>query len=202
VELNADGYLERLTSPGDEPISMIYASSGSLKEITGSHRDQSLAKKNEPPKELSVEDYDSKTRGALQVKAVRPSVGDCFIVEKGGKGIGGVPPVLNSTVELDPGEYVVSVNRTSRKVTIEAGKKAILRAGEVVVEGKEGAGGWYNITEGKEGRGPTVPPGVGGAVSLFAGRYNVIWSEGAVGRREDFGEVEVKVGERTTLRLR
>jgi hypothetical protein len=60
----------------------------------------------------------------------------------------------------------------------------------------------YNITEGKEGRGPTVPPGVGGAVSLFAGRYNVTWSEGGVGWSEDFGEVEVKVGERTTLRLR
>jgi hypothetical protein len=74
--------------------------------------------------------YDSETRGALQVKGVRAESSGWFDVLRDGKGIlAAAQPLLNSTVELAPATYVVDVNRTQRKVTIEAGKKTILLTG-------------------------------------------------------------------------
>jgi hypothetical protein len=93
--------------------------------------------KTEAPKEESVVAYDSKTHGALEVKTLTTS--DWFDVFKDGKrAISGNPPRLNSMIELAAGAYVVDVNRTQRKVTIETGKKVILWTGELVVEGKKG----------------------------------------------------------------
>jgi len=94
-------------------------------------------KSADPPKEVNVVAYDSKTQGALQVKVANDKTGDWSDVLKDDKrAISGNPPLLGSTVELAPGAYVVEVNRTRRKVTIETGKKTILWTGELVVEGK------------------------------------------------------------------
>src|SRR5262245_65703794 len=85
------------------------------------------AKSTEASKEESVAAYDSKTRGALQVKTVSERTSEWFVVEQNGKAAyPAAPPLLNGTLELAPGEYLVSVNRTQRKVTIEAGKKTTL----------------------------------------------------------------------------
>ena len=164
--------------------------------LAGGPQDKSA----ENPKEQTVEGYDSKTRGALQVKAVRKDCSDWFRVEKDGTGLGGVPPTLNTTVELAPGAYVVFVNGTQRKVTVAAGKKTVLLAGELFVEAKKGTGGWYTPYEGKEARLSSSPPLVNTPISLFAGKYTVVWSKGGVGRHQDLGEAEVKPGKRTVLK--
>ena len=45
------------------------------------------------------------------------------VLQNGKRPYSGSPRLLNSTLELAPGTYMVEVNRTKRKVTIEAGKK-------------------------------------------------------------------------------
>src|SRR5689334_7668138 len=89
-------------------------------------------KKKETP-EKTVETYDSKTRGAVQVNG---DTTEWFDVAKNGKSILAVPKLLNGMLELEPGEYEVLVNRTSRKVTIEVGKKIIFTTGTLQAEGK------------------------------------------------------------------
>src|SRR5262245_65222846 len=87
----------------------------------------------EPPAEQTVVPYDSKALGAVQVKG---DTRDWFTVYQGNKRVGpSVPPLLNSTVELPPGTYQILVNKTERKVTVEAGKKVVLLTGTLVVEG-------------------------------------------------------------------
>src|SRR5439155_1260197 len=81
-------------------------------------------KSNEAPKEESTVAHDSKTRGALQVKSVGARPSDWFdVLQNGKRAIPGNPTLLNGTVELAPGTYIVEVNRTQRKVTIAVGKK-------------------------------------------------------------------------------
>src|SRR5262245_22772909 len=88
-------------------------------------------------KEDSVVAYESKTHGALQVRSLNAKPVDWFdVLQNGKRAFSGNPRLLNGTLELAPGAYVVDVNRTQRKVIIEAGKKAILWTGELVVEGQ------------------------------------------------------------------
>ena len=88
--------------------------------------------KKETP-EKAVEAYDSKTHGAVQVKG---DTTDWFDVAKNGKSILTVPKLLNGTLELEPGDYEILVNRTSRKATIEVGKKVVFTTGTLQAEGK------------------------------------------------------------------
>src|SRR5947209_20307725 len=62
------------------------------------------------PKEESVVPHDSKTHGALQVKSVVEKTSDWFdVLQNGKRAFGGNPPLLNKTIELAPGAYVVRV---------------------------------------------------------------------------------------------
>jgi len=74
----------------------------------------------------------------------------------GADGLVIAPKLLNTTLELAPGTYVVDVNKTQRKVTVEAGKKTVLWAGELVVEGKPATMAWYAM-QGKWSAGRTSP---------------------------------------------
>jgi len=152
----------------------------------------------EPPRELSFVAHDSTTRGALQVRAVSEKTSEWFRVMKGGKdALPGAPPLLNKTVELDPGEYVVRVNKTERTVTVEAGKKAVLWTGELVVEGETGRGDFYAPFQGKDKKLAAAEPLVNKPTALFAGTYAVkFWGK----ETRDLGEAEVKPGQRTVLK--
>jgi hypothetical protein len=112
----------------------------------------------EEPKELSVVDYESKTRGALQVMSVEKNPGDWFDVRQNGKrAFPGVEPRLNGTLELPPGAYVVIVNKTERKVNIEAGKKTVLLTGDLMVQSRR-KGTFWVPKQGKETRLASNPP--------------------------------------------
>jgi len=155
--------------------------------------------KPEAPKEESVVAYESKTRGALQVRTVNAKSNEWFVVEKDGKrAFSGAPPLLNSSIELAPGDYVVSVNRTEHKITIDAGKKTVLWTGEVMVEGKKGSGDFYAPFQGKAKKLAAVEPLVNTPTALFAGKYTVTVFMGV--KSKDLGDVEVKPGERTVLK--
>lgn len=128
----------------------------------------------EAPKEESVVPYASKTLGALQVKTVSEDSGEWFdVLQDGKRAVSDGPPLLNSTVELAPGAYVVSVNRTERMVSIAAGVKTILWTGELVVRGKKGSGDFYAPFQGQERKLANVEPVVNSPVALFAGTYTV-----------------------------
>jgi hypothetical protein len=155
-------------------------------------------KRAEAPQEETVVAYDSKTTGALQVKTVSEKTGEWFDVLQNGKGaVAGAPPKLNSTVELVPGAYVVSVNRTERKVTVEAGNKTVLLTGELVVEEAAGSGDFYAPYQGKECKLAGVQPVVNTPTALFAGKYTVkLFAD----KTRDLWEAEVTAGKRTVLK--
>jgi hypothetical protein len=119
--------------------------------------------------EQTIEAFDSKTRGAVQVKG---ETSDWFDVAKNGKSILDVPKLLNGTLALEPGDYEVLVNRTSRKVTIEVVKKCVLTTGTLQANGK---GLYYYAIVGKERK--VAPncnnPALGKSIALFAGTYAV-----------------------------
>jgi hypothetical protein len=122
-----------------------------------------------PPPEKSEVDYDSKTHGALQV---RGDTKDWFLITRDGKDAGpATPPLLKSTVELAPGTYDVSVNKTKRTVKVQAGKKTILETGTLDVEGK--GADWYAPYEGKDRRTADAPPKLNTPIALFPGKYTV-----------------------------
>jgi hypothetical protein len=150
------------------------------------------------PEEESVVAYDSKTHGALQVNTVTDRSDQSFSVEQDGKSaIQGTPPMLWGTVELPPGEYVVSVNKTTRKVKIEVGKKTVLWTGELIVESEPGSTDSYAPFQGDERKLVTEKMLVNRPTALFSGLYTVKLFGS---RDKDFGEVEVKTGQRTTLK--
>ncbi len=150
------------------------------------------------PKEESVVPYDSKTNGAVQVMTITKGSGTWFTVEQNGKSAyPSAPPLLNNTLELAPGTYVVSVNYTHRKVTVAAGKKTVLWTGElVVVAGKKEKGGYWAPFQDNQRKAFGGEPLINSSVSLFAGTYSVMYW-GSV--RMDLGEAEVKAGQRTQL---
>ena len=123
--------------------------------------------KKDPPREESVEAHDSKTHGAVQVKG---DTTDWFEVLKDGKVLDTVPKLLNGTRELEPGEYEVRVNKVSRKVKVEAGKKVVLLTGTLVVEGKGLY--WYPLVRGeRKVAGNRLNPDLNKPIALFPGTY-------------------------------
>src|SRR5687768_13335240 len=126
-------------------------------------------KPDEATNELSVVDYDSKTHGAVQVKSVSEEPTDSFdVLRDGERAFDGNPKLLNGTLKLAPGAYVVVVNRTERKVNIEAGKKTILLTGDLIVESKREVNFWIP-KQGKETKLTANPPLVNRSVALFPG---------------------------------
>jgi hypothetical protein len=123
-----------------------------------------------PPPEMSEIAYDSKTHGALEV---RGDTGDWILINRDGKKAGpAVPPKLNTTVELEPGAYEVSVNRTQRAIKVQVGKKTVLQTGTLVVEGK--GADWYAPYQGKERKTSDAPPKLNAPIALFPGSYTVL----------------------------
>ena len=174
-----------------------------LLAITSGHAPlagQDKGKPAEAPKEETVEAYDSKTKGAIQVKVDNKKSTDWFDVLQDGKSVfKGAPKLLNNTLELSPGAYVVDVNRTQRKVTIVAGKKTILWTGELLVEGKPSTTAWYAM-QGKEKLTSTgVEPLLNKAIALFPGTYTVFVDTSLTGKDKGLGEAEVKAGRKTVL---
>ena len=177
-------------------VLLLFASGG------GAHAGEDKDKPAEAAKEESVVPYDSKTpgHGALQVKCVGEKPSDSFSVLQNGKRAVSSNPLISSTVELAPGAYVVIVNHTERKVTIEAGKKAILLTGELMVEAKKGTPGWYTPYQGKEAKVAAAPPLLNSPIALFAGKFTVFYRESGIAEPVDLGEAEVKAGLRTVLK--
>jgi hypothetical protein len=152
-------------------------------------------------KEAMVENYDSKTHGALQVMSVSADPHDWFMVFQGKKQL--VPPGkprLGTTVELAPGNYTARVNGSERTVSIRAGKKTILWTGELFVQAAKDTPGWYVPFKGKQRMLASNSPKVNTAIALFAGTYQVVWFEGGVGKKQDLGQAELKPGQRTVIR--
>ena len=122
---------------------------------------------------------------------------DWFMVLRDGKGIGGNPPMLNNTVELEPGEYDVSVNKTIRKVKIDAGKKVVLLTGSLVVEGSSAS--WWYPEQAGERKVSSNPPVPGRALALFPGTYSV--HAYVKNKTEKITEsVQVSAGQKTALK--
>lgn len=150
----------------------------------------------EAPPEESVVPYPSRTHGALQVLSVSAKPADWFdVLQKGKRALAGNPPRLNSTLELAPGAYLVSVNRTQRRVTIQAGKKRIVRTGELVVKG---AGDWYTPYQGKERKLVGNPPPLNRPVALFPGTYTVFVRVKMMDK--SLGKAKVGAGRKTVLK--
>jgi hypothetical protein len=127
-----------------------------------------FAEEAKDPPELTTEDHASKTKGAIQVKG---DTRDWFEVLQDGKRVKQIPRTLNGTEEVPPGKYEVRVNKTTRTVTVEVGKKTVLQTGSLVVEGKKGS--WYAPFEGKERKVSANPPTLNTPIALFAGTYRV-----------------------------
>jgi hypothetical protein len=146
--------------------------------------------------------HDDPARGALEVKSIEADPVDWYDVLRDGKrAFDGNPKLLNSTLELDPGAYVVDVNRTRREVTIEAGKKAILWTGELVVEGEPSHAFWYPM-QGSERRLSSNPSLLNSPRALFPGTYTVFVYESVTTGDQRLGDAEVKAGQKTALRNR
>jgi hypothetical protein len=161
---------------------------------------QDKEKPAEAPKEESVVAYDSQTHGAVHVQTVDAKPVDWFDVLQNGKRVfEGNPKLLNNTLELAPGTYVVEVNRTQRKVTIEAGKKTILWTGELVVEGQPPGAYWYPM-QGKERKLASNPPLLNRPRALFPGTYTVFVHVSVTLTDKNLGEAEVKAGRKTVLK--
>jgi hypothetical protein len=159
-------------------------------------------KDKDAPKEEEVSDYKkSTTKGALEVKAANDKPLDWFAVyaDKQQKPTRGNTR-LNSTVELAPGTYVVRVNKTERKFTIEAGKKVTLLTGDLVVEAPKGTPGWFIPYQGKQVMLARNPSTVNNPVALFAGKYEVTYKKGGVSPEEKLGEAEVRPGRKTVVK--
>jgi hypothetical protein len=138
--------------------------------------------------------YDSRTKGALQVKG---ETGDWFFIKQKGKDVGPtVPPKMNAVVELPPGNYDVFVNKTRRAVTIQVGKKVALTTGTLVVEGK---GSFYTPYEGNEPRVAKVQPAMGAPIALFPGTYSVVVRVGTRNERLT-DNAKITAGQKTVLR--
>ena len=154
-----------------------------------------------PPKEEAVEDYGSKTKGAIQVNVANKDPVDSFDVLRDGKrAFGGAPRLLNNTVELAPGAYVVVVNKTERKVTVEAGKKTVLWTGELVVEGRPSTTAWYAMRGDVKLSSNGVEPLLNRAVPLFPGTYTVFVDTSLTGKDKSLGEAKVVAGQKTALK--
>lgn len=143
--------------------------------------------------------YESAANGALQVMSVSDPVNWFLVFRDSTPAIDGNPPLLNSTVELAPGEYQVDVNRTRRAVTIVAGLRTIVWTGDLAVEGGSTSDYWYPSQQG-ERRVTSNPPLVGRPLPLFPGSYLVIVHGSVTVPPDTLGPADVIAGRTTTLR--
>lgn len=149
---------------------------------------------DETPAELTGEPWPSLTEGALTVLG---DTNDWFDVTRDGeRATSGAPPMLNTTVELPPGSYQISVNNTRRTVSVAAGEQTVLRTGTLVVEGTE-ANFWAPYL-GEERLVVANPPTLNSALALFPGTYRVELNV-AQNRQLVLGEAAVLPGRTTTL---
>lgn len=157
----------------------------------------SLDTLSEPPKEQSVEAFDSKTMGAIQVNVANKDPVDSFDVLRDGKrAFQGDPKLLNSTLELAPGTYVVDVNRTQRTVTIEPGKETVLWTGELV-EGNPSTMAWYAMLGDTKLTSSGVEPLLNKVIALFPGTYKVFVDTSLTGPDKNLGDSKVEAGRKT-----
>ena len=162
--------------------------------------DEDKKKPAEAPKEQTAVDFDSKTHGAVQVKSASEKPGDSFnVIPEGKKEFLGPPEILDGTRELAPGTYVIDVNRTRRKVKVEAGKKTVLLTGDLVVESKREGTIWSPKQE-KELKYMSNPPVVNSRIALFPGTYEVYINVGETINLKEFGKAVVKAGEKTVFK--
>jgi hypothetical protein len=145
---------------------------------------------------MSVEPYDSQSQGAIMVTSASPRPVHWFQVLQDGSALPGNPPLLGSSVEVLPGTYVVRLNGTEREVTIEAGRRTIVRSGDLLVEG-DGAMWWP--VQGGDRKVASNPPILGSFVALFAGDYQVIVYEGVGSTEDTIGVAQVLPGRVTTV---
>jgi len=201
-EITGDKLQIALSEPGAARATEIANRVGLRQDVWELRRESpDKEKAAEAPKEESVVAYDSKTKGAIQVKVDQKDPVDRFDLLQNGKHIGnGNPKLLNGTVELAPGDYIVDVNRTQRKVTIEAGKKTILWTGELVVEGKPSTMAWYAMKGEVKLTSTGVEPLLNRASPLFPGTYTVFVDTSLTGKDESLGQAEVKAGRKTVLK--
>ena len=149
--------------------------------------------------EHSVVPYERTDVGALEVRTVGSDPAEWFdVLQNGKRAIQGNPPLLNSSIELPPGTYVVDVNRTQRPVTIEGGRKSILWTGDLVVQGEPSHAYWYPV-QGDRRMVTSNPPLFNRSVALFPGTYTVFAFVTVDRGNERLGEAEVRAGRTTEL---
>lgn len=157
------------------------------------------APKDKAPMDEDVVAYESDTLGAVEVKSVRDNPVDWFdVLQDGKRAYEGNYKLLNNSVELAPGTYVVDVNRTQREVTIEAGKKTVLWTGELIVEGEPAGAYWYPM-QGAERRLSSNPPILNASRAFFPGTYTVFVHVSVSVKDTNLGAAEVKAGQKTVL---
>lgn len=147
----------------------------------------------------SVVAYESETHGAVQVDSVSDNPVDYFdVLRDGERAFDGNPRLLGNSVELAPGTYVVDVNRTQRTVTVEAGRKIVLRTGDLIVRGQPESAYWYPL-QGEVQTLSANPPLLNRARALFPGTYTVLVHTSVTVPDHDLGAVEVVAGRTTVL---
>lgn len=145
--------------------------------------------------------YESETKGAVQVNSVSTNPVDYFDVLRDGERAFAGNPRLLGAAEVPPGTYVVDVNRTRRSVTVEAGHKAILWTGDLVVRGEPETAYWYPV-QGEERTLSANPPLLNKARALFPGTYTVFVHTSVAVPDHDLGAAEVVAGKTTVLEHR
>lgn len=160
---------------------------------------QGQEKEKPPPKEQTVQNYDSTTHGAVQVNVDDKNPTDSFDVTQDGKRVEGAPKLLNSALKLPPGDYTIVVNATKRKVKVEAGKKCVLTTGQLQVKGEPKTMAWYALDGEVKLTSSGVEPLLNKALPLFAGTYQVFVDTSLSGPDLSLGKAEVKVGQTTAL---
>jgi hypothetical protein len=150
--------------------------------------------------EQSVVPHDRADVGAVEVRSIDSSPVDWFdVLQNGKRAFDGNPRLLNTSVELPPGSYVVDVNQTQREVIVEAGKKTVLWTGNLVVEGEPSHAFWYPM-QGGERKLSSNPPLLNRARALFPGNYSVYVYVSITTGDEPLGDAQVLAGQKTVLR--
>ena len=153
------------------------------------------------PRTDTVVPYENATQGAIEVRTVVAGSGDWFYALQNGKRVGSSsPPLLNSTLEVPPGSYTVSVNKTQREITVEAGKKTVLWTGALAVEGTPTSAYWYPQQGGKTML-DSNPSLMNTPRSLFPGTYTVYVNASVATGAERVGDAVVTPGETTVLKF-
>ena len=91
------------------------------------------------------------------------------------------------------------MNKTERKVKVEAGKKVVLATGTLVVEGKDGLYWYPMVGDEKKVASNRNNPGLGSGIALFPGTYAVDVNTDLRSVRENEA-AGVRTGEKTVVK--